>query len=141
LSSVQSAGSFRLSFISRSKVFKWYIKQRCLASRSLFSGIFCDFQKFLSTSTIWHLFFRHLFYQKRFSLKFGNDSNYSYKFTCNCTCHIFETSLVISTFCRFYSEHIINFTPGKFQQILISRTITDNSRLFIATKNSALFCL
>ena len=25
----------------------------------------------------------------------------------------------------FYYEHIMNFNPGKFQQILISRTITD----------------
>jgi hypothetical protein len=30
--------------------------------------------------------------------------------------------------CFYYEyEHIINFTPGKFQQILISRTITDES--------------
>jgi hypothetical protein len=31
-------------------------------------------------------------------------------------------------FCFCY-EHIINFTPGKFQQILIFRTITDESSL------------
>jgi hypothetical protein len=45
------------------------------------------------------------------------------------TCHIFETSLVTPTFfCSYYIyEHIINFTPVKFQKILISRTITDES--------------
>ena len=33
-----------------------------------------------------------------------------------CNCHIFKMSF----FPCFYYEHIINFVPGKFQQILIS---------------------
>jgi hypothetical protein len=44
-----------------------------------------------------------------------------------CTCHIFETSSVTPTVFCFYYEHIINFTPGKFKQIVISRTIVDES--------------
>ena len=32
-----------------------------------------------------------------------------------------------SNFFSIYYEHIINFTPGKFQQILIFRTVTDES--------------